>query len=232
MFMLGERSWVPVGSERYVQTTAQRIAAQDADATEREIRDLIRENRVIHEEECVNLNPATNAMNPKAEALLASGLGSRPSLGYPGDKYEMGLEAVEKIEIIAAQLAAEVFGARFAEIRVPSGAIANLYVFMATAKPGDTIIAPAAVDRRARHPSRGRRRRHVRRRHASGAGRCRQRYTVDVDALRADARRLRPEADHDRRQPQPVPAPDPRAPADRRRGRSATCCSTPPTCAA
>jgi hypothetical protein len=34
------------------------------------------------------------------------------------------------------QLAAEVFGARFAEIRVPSGAIANLYVFMATAKAG------------------------------------------------------------------------------------------------
>lgn len=123
MFMLGARSWVPVGSERYVQTTAQRVAAQDADATEREILDLIRENRVIHEEECVNLNPATNAMNPKAEAVLASGLGSRPSLGYPGDKYEMGLEAVEKIEIIAAQLAAEVFGARFAEIRVPSGAI-------------------------------------------------------------------------------------------------------------
>ena len=81
-------------------------------------------------------------MNPRAEAALASGLGSRPSLGYPGDKYEMGLESIEKIEVIAAELAAEVFGARYAEIRVPSGAIANLYAFMATAKPGDRIIAP------------------------------------------------------------------------------------------
>ena len=29
---------------------------------------------------------------------MARGLGSRPSLGYPGDKYEMGLEAIEEIE--------------------------------------------------------------------------------------------------------------------------------------
>ena len=50
-------------------------------------------------------------------------MGSRPSLGYPGDKYEMGLEAIEEIEVIAAALAAEVFEAKFAEIRVPSGAI-------------------------------------------------------------------------------------------------------------
>jgi glycine/serine hydroxymethyltransferase len=53
--------------------------------------------------------------------VLAQGLGTRASLGYPGDKYEMGLEAIERIEIIAAELAAEVFGARFVEIRVPSG---------------------------------------------------------------------------------------------------------------
>ncbi|MBT6520980.1 MAG: aminotransferase class I/II-fold pyridoxal phosphate-dependent enzyme, partial [Rhodobacteraceae bacterium] len=41
-------------------------------------------------------------------------------------------------------LCAEVFDAGFAELRVPSGAIANLYGFMATCKPGDTIIAPPA----------------------------------------------------------------------------------------
>ncbi len=83
-------------------------------------------------------------MNPRAEALLSAGLGSRPSLGYPGDKYEMGLEAIEEIEVIAAELCAEVFNAKYAEIRVPSGAIANLYGFMATCNPGDTIIAPPA----------------------------------------------------------------------------------------
>src|SRR3546814_1771907 len=76
-------------------------------------------------------------MNPAAEAALARGLGSRPSLGWPGDKYEMGLEAIEEIEVIAAALAAEAFGAEYAEIRVGSGALANLYGFMALAQPGD-----------------------------------------------------------------------------------------------
>jgi glycine hydroxymethyltransferase len=83
-------------------------------------------------------------MNPRAEAFLAAGLGSRPSLGYPGDKYEMGLEAVEQIEVIAAELCAGIFQAKYAEIRVASGAMANLYAFMVTCKPGDTIIVPPA----------------------------------------------------------------------------------------
>ena len=81
-------------------------------------------------------------MNPRAEALLSSGIGTRPSLGYPGDKYEMGLEAIEQIEVICAELCAEVFQAKYAEIRVPSGAIANLYAFMALCQPGDDIIVP------------------------------------------------------------------------------------------
>src|SRR5690606_26273022 len=115
-----------------------------SDEIERVILSLAQQNRDIHEQDCINLNPATNTMNPKAEALLAAGLGSRPSLGYPGDKYEMGLEAIEQIEILAAELAAEIFQAKFAEIRVGSGALANLYAFMATARPGDAIIVPPA----------------------------------------------------------------------------------------
>ena len=80
-------------------------------------------------------------MNPRAAALLASGLGSRPSLGYPGDKYEMGLEEIKEI---AAELCREVFNSTYAEIRVSSGATANLYGFMATYKAGDTIVVPPA----------------------------------------------------------------------------------------
>ncbi|WP_299986904.1 serine hydroxymethyltransferase [uncultured Ruegeria sp.] len=142
--MLLERDWVPAICETRVQDIALKAAgAASADLLTR-IEGLAEQNRVIHEEECFNLNPATNVMNPKAEALLSSGIGSRPSLGYPGDKYEMGLEAIEEIEVIAAQLCAEVFEAKFAEVRVPSGALANLYGFMATCKAGDTIIAPPA----------------------------------------------------------------------------------------
>jgi len=90
--MLMARPWVPQGAETYIQTLAQRFAQQSPPQNERELHAFVAENRSIHERDCFNLNPATNVSNPKAEALLAAGLGARPSLGYPGAKYEMGLE--------------------------------------------------------------------------------------------------------------------------------------------
>ena len=109
MHRLASRGWVPVPSETLVQEIAAETAARSASEIERRLDALVTRNRDIHERECFNLNPATNVMNPKAEALMAAGLGSRPSLGYPGDKYEMGLEAIEEIEVIAAELCAEIF---------------------------------------------------------------------------------------------------------------------------
>ncbi|NNE81639.1 MAG: aminotransferase class I/II-fold pyridoxal phosphate-dependent enzyme [Silicimonas sp.] len=141
---IAKRPWVPKPSETLINQIASTTAASTSAALLARLGKLAEKNRDIHEKECFNLNPATNVMNPKAEAFLASGIGSRPSLGYPGDKYEMGLEAIEEIEVIAAELCAEVFQAKYAEIRVPSGAIANLYGFMATCSPGDTIIVPPA----------------------------------------------------------------------------------------
>jgi glycine hydroxymethyltransferase len=191
MIKLEFRPWVPQHAETYVQSLASRFAAQEADALERELLALVDENRTIHERDCVNLNPATNVMNPKAEALLSAGIGARPSLGYPGDKYEMGLEAIEQIEVMAAELAAQVFGARFAEIRVGSGALANLYVFMATAKPGDTIIAPpSSIGGHVTHHGAGAAGWYGIHTHPAPIDSAT--YTVDVDALRADARRLEP----------------------------------------
>lgn len=144
MSILDTRPWLPaIAADRIDEiTTATAGLASAALAARMDA--LVSENRAIHERDCFNLNPATNVMNPKAEALLASGLGSRPSLGYPGDKYEMGLEAIEEIEVIAANLACEIFRSAHAEIRVASGALANLYAFMATTRPGDAIIAPPA----------------------------------------------------------------------------------------
>jgi len=141
---LNHRPWVPENCERYIQDVAAKTAAASSADIANQIEALAEENRQIHERDCFNLNPATNVMNPSAEALLSSGIGTRPSLGYPGDKYEMGLEAIEQIEIICAELCAEVFQAKYAEIRVPSGAIANLYAFMALCQPGDDIIVPPA----------------------------------------------------------------------------------------
>jgi glycine hydroxymethyltransferase len=141
MTHLAPRPWVPAACETYIQRLAADAGKPSAIVAAR-IEQLIDRNQEIHDQDCFNLNPATNVMNPRAEAVLARGMGSRPSLGYPGDKYEMGLEAIEEIEVIAAELAAEIFSAKYAEIRVGSGALANLYGFMALAKPGDSIIAP------------------------------------------------------------------------------------------
>ncbi|UTS81296.1 serine hydroxymethyltransferase [Phaeobacter piscinae] len=184
-------SWLPEASITRIEDITRATAGAASDQLLDRIATLVEENRVIHEADCFNLNPATNVMNPRAESLLASGLGSRPSLGHPGDKYEMGLEAIEEIEVIAARLACEVFDAEFSEIRVPSGALANLYGFMATCRPGDTIIAPpASIGGHVTH-------------HAAGcAGLYGLRsidapvledgYTVDLEALQQLAERERP----------------------------------------
>ncbi|MHA7773968.1 aminotransferase class I/II-fold pyridoxal phosphate-dependent enzyme [Roseibium sp. M-1] len=144
MSVAEKRPWLPAAAVSRIDGIAQSIGSLSSKGIAERIEALAEENRMIHEKDCFNLNPATNIMNPRAEALLACGMGSRPSLGYPGDKYEMGLEAIEEIEVIAAELACEIFQADYAEIRVASGALANLYAFMATTRPGDAIIAPPA----------------------------------------------------------------------------------------
>ncbi len=188
---LVSRSWVPAVSEDRVKAVSEAVAGQREVSVLAELDRLVEQNHRIHDVDSINLNPATNIMNPRAEAMLSARLGSRPSLGYPGDKYETGLEAIEQIEIITAELAAEVFAAPYAEVRVGSGALANLYSFMATCSPGDTIIAPP--------PEIGG---HVTHHSAGAAGRygittvsapvSAEGYTVDVDALRSLAREVRP----------------------------------------
>ncbi|WP_306140705.1 serine hydroxymethyltransferase [Roseibium sp. MMSF_3412] len=185
------RPWLPQTAAARIDGISANTRRLTSDLVASRIDQLVDENRKIHERDCFNLNPATNVMNPKAEALLASGLGSRPSLGYPGDKYEMGLEAIEEIEVITADLACEIFNAQHAEIRVASGAMANLYAFMATTKPGDVIIAPpASVGGHVTH-------------HGPGCAGLygldiheapvdADGYTIDVDGLREMAHRLKP----------------------------------------
>lgn len=191
MTHLERRNWVPAACEDHVLTLAGRVAAAESAAVEARVEALIARNLEIHDQECFNLNPATNVMNPRAEAALGRGLGSRPSLGYPGDKYEMGLEAIEEIEVIAAELAAEVFGASYAEIRCASGAMANLYGFMALAKPGDAIIAPPpAVGGHVTHHKAGCAGLYGLVTHDAPVNA--DGYTVDLEGLRALAYRVRP----------------------------------------
>jgi glycine hydroxymethyltransferase len=188
---LKTQSWATPASQALISRIASQVDTKAGADVQKWIEDLAQENHRLHDVEAINLNPATNVLNPRAEKLLASGMSSRASLGHPGDKYETGLGAIEQIEIITQELACEVFGSTYAEFRVPSGAIANLYAFMATTEPHDTIIAPP--------PTIGG---HVTHHKGGSAGLYRLKtisapvdatgYTIDIDALRTLAHEVKP----------------------------------------
>ena len=74
-------------------------------------------------------------------ATLGSTLSNKYAEGYPGKRYYGGCEEVDKAEIIALDRAKELFGAEHANVQPHSGASANIAVYLAFTKPGDTVLA-------------------------------------------------------------------------------------------
>jgi len=74
-------------------------------------------------------------------ATLGSTLSNKYAEGYPGKRYYGGCEEVDKVEIIAIDRAKELFGADHANVQPHSGASANVAVYQAFTKPGDTVLA-------------------------------------------------------------------------------------------
>jgi glycine hydroxymethyltransferase len=74
-------------------------------------------------------------------ATLGSTLSNKYAEGYPGKRYYGGCEEVDKAEIIAIDRAKELFGADHANVQPHSGASANVAVYQAFTKPGDTVLA-------------------------------------------------------------------------------------------
>ena len=191
MQSLKTQTWATAASQELITRIASQVDSKAGADVQKWIEDLAQENHRLHDIEGINLNPATNILNPRAEKLLASGMGSRASLGHPGDKYETGLGAIEQIEIITQELACEVFGSTYAEFRVPSGAIANLYAFMATTEPHDTIIAPpASIGGHVTHHKGGSA--GLYRLNTISAPVDQTGYTIDIDALRTLAHEVKP----------------------------------------
>ncbi len=135
------REWVPTETEAQIQEDARHYQRMSADALEAELINVLGKHATYMDHECINLYAGTNIMNPRAVRLLASSVGSRPSLGYPGEKYEMGMQYAEQIEIMAAEVLKDIFNCDYVEFRVGSGSLANLYAYMATTNPGDSIMA-------------------------------------------------------------------------------------------
>ncbi len=74
-------------------------------------------------------------------ATLGSTLSNKYAEGYPGKRYYGGCEEVDKVENLAIERAKALFGADHANVQPHSGASANIAVYQAFTKPGDTVLA-------------------------------------------------------------------------------------------
>jgi glycine hydroxymethyltransferase len=114
------------------------LPAGTADALDAAVAAAARHARRL-EDECLLLYAGANVPSPLVASLHAAALAAQPSMGYPGDKYQAGLEPLDEVEVAAARAVAQLMGARFAELRPTSATLANLAVYTALARPGDTI---------------------------------------------------------------------------------------------
>ena len=74
-------------------------------------------------------------------AAMGSTLSNKYAEGYPEKRYYGGCEEVDKAETIAIDRAKALFGAEHANVQPHSGASANVAVYQAFTKPGDTVLA-------------------------------------------------------------------------------------------
>ena len=89
----------------------------------------------------LQLIASENFTSPAVLATLGSTLSNKYAEGYPGKRYYGGCEEVDKVESIGIARALELFGAEHANLQPHSGASANVAVYQAFTKPGDTVLA-------------------------------------------------------------------------------------------
>ena len=71
---------------------------------------------------------------------MGSCLTNKYAEGYPGHRYYGGCQVVDEAETLAQERLKQLFGAEYANVQPHSGAQANMAVFMACLKPGDTFM--------------------------------------------------------------------------------------------
>ena len=93
------------------------------------------------QQQSLQLIASENFTSRAVLSTLGSTLSNKYAEGYPGTRYYGGCEEVDKSEIIAIDRAKELFGADHANVQPHSGASANIAVYQAFTKPGDTVLA-------------------------------------------------------------------------------------------
>lgn len=88
----------------------------------------------------IRLIASENFASPAVLAATGSVLTNKYSEGYPGRRYYGGNKIVDEIEDLARQRACALFEADHANVQPHAGAIANMCVYQAFLKPGDTVL--------------------------------------------------------------------------------------------
>ncbi len=88
----------------------------------------------------IELIASENFVSPAVMAAMGSCLTNKYAEGYPGKRYYGGCEYVDIVEDLARKRACQLFGAEHANVQPHSGAQANMAVYFALLKPGDTVM--------------------------------------------------------------------------------------------
>jgi len=88
----------------------------------------------------IELIASENFVSPAVLEAVGSVLTNKYAEGYPGHRYYGGCEYVDVVEDLARERACKLFGADHANVQPHCGANANLAVFFAFLKPGDTVM--------------------------------------------------------------------------------------------
>ena len=88
----------------------------------------------------IELIASENFVSKAVMAAMGSPLTNKYAEGYPGKRYYGGCQYVDIVENLAIERAKKLFGAEYANVQPHSGAQANMAVFQAFLKPGDTFM--------------------------------------------------------------------------------------------
>jgi len=88
----------------------------------------------------IELIASENFVSPQVLEAMGSVLTNKYAEGYPGARYYGGCEVVDQSEQIAIDRLKKLFDAEYANVQPHSGAQANMAVFLAVLKPGDTFL--------------------------------------------------------------------------------------------
>ena len=88
----------------------------------------------------IELIASQNFVSDTVMAAMGSVLTNKYAEGYPAARYYGGCEVVDKVESLAIERLCKLYGAEYANVQPHSGAQANMAVFFAVLKPGDTFL--------------------------------------------------------------------------------------------